>query len=224
MRPRTTLSIAALAAMVLLVGYAGEAVASGAGIKTGLAFAKQDYSYADPNLEFDNSYRKGFSVGVFIEQSLVPSLAVRAEGLFVRKGFKVNVLRVDYTGEPIPQTTDLLYGLDYITLNLLGKLSLPTRTYLLAGPRLDERLNSGRDEANIVPSELEDKFSSTTFGWPFGIGQEVPLATTLALFIEGQLYVDQGYLYEHAVQGTDKIGTLASIRNKAFALFAGVRF
>ena len=197
--------------------------ASGLGVKIGLAFAKQNYSYSDPALKFDNSYRKGISAGLFIEQPLIPSLAVRAEGMFVQKGFKVNVLQTDLNGTPIPRTTDLQYRIDYFTLDLLGKASFPSGTYLLAGPRLDIKLNTNESAPSLLPTELEDKFSKTMFGWTLGVGQSLALTPKIGLFVEGQLYLDQGKLYDKSKNGIAS-GSLETIKNKSFALFAGVRF
>jgi len=197
--------------------------ASGLGVKIGLAFAKQDWSYSDQVFKFDNSYRQGLGLGVFIEQPLIPSFAVRAEGMLVQKGFKVNVIQTDYNGQPIPRTTDLKYRIDYFTLDLLGKASFPSGTYVLAGPRLDLKLGKKASAANILSQELEDKFSSTIFGWTLGLGQSLTLTPKIGLFVEGQYYLDQGKLYDKSNNGT-ATGPLETIKNKSFALFAGIRF
>ena len=197
--------------------------AAGLGAKIGLAFAKQNYSYAVPDLKLDNSYRQGLGFGVFIEQPLIPSLAVRAEGMFVQKGFKVNVLQTDYNGSPIPRTTDLKYRIDYFALDLLGKASFPSGTYLMAGPRLDLKLSTKQSAASFLPQELEDKFSSTIFGWTLGVGQSLTLTPKIGLFVEGQYYLDQGKLYDKSDNGITS-GSLETIKNKAFAFYAGIRF
>ena len=225
MKLRTVTSAAAILAVTLaLVSLPVErASASGLGLKVGLAFAKQNYSYADPNFQFDNSYRKGLSAGLFIEQPIVPFLSVRAEGMFVTKGFKVNVLQTDLDGTPVPRTTDLEYGIDYLSMNLLGKGSFPTGTYILAGPRLDLKLNTKDGGKQVIPSDLEDKFSSTIFGWTLGLGQSFGLSPSMGLFVEGQLFLDQEKLYDKSNNGITT-GTLEAVKNKSFALYAGVRF
>ncbi|PWB76320.1 hypothetical protein C3F09_00595 [candidate division GN15 bacterium] len=225
MRYRTAAVVAAFLTMLfipLVVPGDCAAASSGLGLKAGWAFAKQDYNYSSTDLHFDNSYRTGFGAGVFVEQPLIPLIALRAEGMYIQKGFKSNVLQTDLNGQPIPQTSDLLYRVDYISTDILGKASLPTGTYVMAGPRLDFKVHTNQNAA-ILPVELEDRFASTLFGWTFGVGQSFAMSPSAALFVEGQLYIDQSKLYDRA-DGGITTAPLESVRNKSFAVYAGIRF
>ena len=225
MRLRTGSIVAVLFAGTFLVALlpTEQASASGLGVKVGMAFAKQDYTYSDPTFQFENSYRKGLSAGLFIEQPLAPVLSLRAEGMFVTKGFKVSVLQTDPDGAPVPRTVDYEYGIDYLSMGFLGKASLPTGTYVMAGPRLDVRLNTEDNRVQLMPQELEDRFASTIFGWTLGVGQSFSMTPGAGFFVEGQLYLDQDEVYDRSSNGI-VTGSLKTIKNKSFGLFAGVRF
>ncbi|PWB76319.1 hypothetical protein C3F09_00590, partial [candidate division GN15 bacterium] len=86
----------------------------------------------------------------------------------------------------------------------------------------DIKLSTDQGTVTLLPTELEDKFKSTIFGWTLGVGQSFSLTPKVGVFVEGQLYLDQGKLYDKSDSGLT--GTLETIRNKAFALFAGIRF
>ena len=225
MRLQTATSVAAILISALAITFvtSDRAVASGLGVKVGMAFAKQDYSYSNASFQFDNDYRRGLSAGLFIEQPIVPVLSVRAEGMFITKGFKVSVLQTDYNGTPIPRTADYEYGIDYLSLDFVGKASLPTGTYVMAGPRLDVKLNTEDNNVQLLPTDLEDRFRSTIFGWTLGVGQSFGTPTGVGFFVEGQLFLDQDELYDRS-NGGITTGSLTTIKNKSFALFAGLRF
>lgn len=225
MRLQTANSIAAITLSALALTFAaGErATASGLGVKVGIAFAKQNYNYSNSDFRFENDYRKSLSVGLFIEQPIAPVLAVRAEGMFITKGFKVSVLQTDYNGAPIPRTADYEYGIDYLSIDFVGKATLPTGTYVMAGPRLDVKLNTEENNVQLLPTDLEDRFRSTIFGWTLGVGQSFGTPTGVGFFVEGQLFLDQDELYDRSNNGIAS-GSLETIKNKSFGLFAGVRF
>lgn len=226
MRPQTATSVAAIIGATLVFSLAASqraAASGGLGAKVGLAFAKQNYNYSNTDFRFENDYRRGLSAGLFIEQPLAPILSVRAEGMFITKGFKVSVLQTDYNGTPIPRTADYEYGIDYLSLDFVGKATLPSGTYVMAGPRLDVKLNTEENNVQLLPTDLEDHFKSSIFGWTLGVGQSFGAPTGVGFFVEGQLYLDQDELYDRSKDGINS-GSLSTIKNKSFALFAGLRF
>lgn len=211
-----------IVAVCLMLAGAQNAAAVSIGAKIGLSFAKQDYKYASPRPEFDTDTRIGPAAGIFAEQPLLPYLSLRAEALYIQKGFKTDLPFFTDLDESFTKT--VYYRLDYLSLNALAKASLPTHTYLIAGPRLDVRLGIHDDALDIIPSRMEDEYSSTIFGATFGIGQEAKLAAVGVIFIEGQYYLDFGNLYDHELTADDKIGTLTAMENRAFSVFVGLRF
>ena len=193
------------------------------GFKGGLTIANQSYSYADPGIQFGGDWRLGLAAGLSVERACFSFLSVRMEILYVEKGFKQSFMRTDEFGN-ILGTLDMHSRLNDLAFNLLAKGSTPSRSYILVGPRLDIKLSSSNDFINSFFDEIEGKYAETVFGLTFGLGQELRLAPHAMLFIEGQYHVDLGKLYDYTAKGYDKITTLETVRNKAFTLFAGVRF
>jgi hypothetical protein len=193
------------------------------GFKGGLTIANQSYSYADPSIRFGADWRLGLAAGLSVERACYSFLSVRMEILYVEKGFKQSFLRTDEFGN-ILGTLHLNARLNDLALNLLAKASTRSCSYILVGPRLDIRLSSSNDFINSYFDEIESKYAETVFGLTFGLGQELRITPRAIVFFEGQYHVDIGKLYDYTARGYDKITTLEIIRNKAFALFAGVRF
>ena len=219
---RTSYRAVIIAAVYLTLAGAHSAAAVGIGAKFGLSFARQDFEYASSVFTLDTDTRLGPAAGVFAERSILSYLSLRAEALYIQKGFKIDLTVYSLSGESSAKT--LHYRLDYLSINALAKASLPSHTYLVAGPRLDVRLSIHDDMPDIVPHEVEDKYNSTVFGATFGIGQEVNLAAVGVVFIEGQYYLDFGNLYDYELKPESKVGTLTAIENQAFAVFVGLRF
>jgi hypothetical protein len=219
---RTSYRIVIITAVFLTLAGAHYASAVGIGAKIGLSFARQDFKYASSVFTLDTDTRLGPAAGVFAERSILSYLSLRAEALYIQKGFKIDLTVYSYSGESSAKT--LHYRLDYLSINALAKASLPSHTYLVAGPRLDVRLGIHDDMPDIVPHEIEDKYKATVFGATFGIGQEINLAAIGAIFIEGQYYLDFGNVYDYEPRGDSKIGTLTAIENQAFAVLVGLRF
>jgi|GEM_PF-5118975 len=128
------LTVTFIAACVIFVATQS-AMAVSFGGKIGLSFAKQDFKYASSTYNFDTDTRTGITAGIFVEQPVIPFLSFRAEALYIQKGFKEDV--TFFTEEVVPYTKMSYYRIDYLSLNALGKVSLPIHTYLVAGPRLD---------------------------------------------------------------------------------------
>ncbi len=197
------------------------AQARGLGAKVGFAFANQAYNYSEGDIKFDSDYRTGLAIGLFKDLALAPSLALRGEALYIQKGFKISALATDPEGNPLPQTRDYKYRMDYLSFSVMAKATLPSGTYLIGGPRLDLKLGTADDD--LIPDELEDKFESTVFGLSLGVGQELTFIPQFGLFIEGMYHLDLAKLYERTGTASED-GALESVKNKAFTLSAGIKF
>lgn len=191
------------------------------GVKGGVAVAKQSWSYSDI-LSFENNFKLGLAGGVIAEYKLAPRIALRGEALLVQKGFKKAIWTLRYSGEPLLESYK--YRVDYLALNLLPKAQAPFGTYLLAGPRLDLRLGDGTNLNDPLLDSIETNYSNSIFGLTFGLGHEFRTGTRAVIFLEGQYYLDLGEVASREDFGPDFDGTLESVKNRAFALFAGVRF
>lgn len=212
--------------IVMLIMYGGTIQAAlpfDIGGKIGLARAAQEFNYADSRYDKDYGWRTGVAGGWLAERKIGPMLAGRMEVLYVPKGHKANHVILN-EADLTTDTLMLAYRVDYISVEFLAKATLSTGTYLLAGPRLDIKIGSHQDNPFIIPKSLEDEFKPTIVGITLGAGQEFNLTGFGTIFIEGQYYWDLGKLYNHDLLGTDKVMTLAFIKNKAFAIFAGIRF
>jgi hypothetical protein len=211
---------------ILLVAAAAVSAASpiSFGAKAGISFAKDSWTYGDPGFNVDHEWLSGLAGGVLVERSIVPYFSAQLELLVVQKGFKDRLYRTTDENPDVIGSFDVHYRLNMLSLNLLGKAVLPSRTYVLAGPRLDFKLSSSHDLSDEAYDNLEKQFKRTVIGLTFGLGQEFRLGPLMAVFVDGQYYLDFGKLYDLKLQGEVKIGQLTSIRNQAFALYAGVRF
>ncbi len=195
--------------------------AKGFGIKAGIAFADQIYKSDNGESWANTKYRTGLTIGLFREFPMNPAISLRVEALYIQKGFNIDGLyRVDDENQ-ILRVVERQNRIDILSLNILAKAALPSRTYIIGGPRLDFEVGSDYEHQSL--DALKNAFSSPIFGLSLGIGQELDFISLPGAFIEGTYYHDIGNLYKRDGYVTDT-STLESVKNKAFSFVIGVKF
>ncbi|MBK7140675.1 MAG: PorT family protein [bacterium] len=192
------------------------------GAKAGVALADQKFEYEGIELDLDIELRTGIGVGIFVEQPLAPHLGLRLEALYIQKGYQKDFSLTNEFGT-ILRTDTYHVRVDILSMNYMVSAALASGTYALAGPRLDLNLGVSDDfPGGAFPQALKDEFKSIIAGLTFGLGQDFKFLQRGNLFIEAQYYLDLGKLYKRPPEISEE-ASLKSIKNRSFALFAGIR-
>jgi hypothetical protein len=182
------------------------------GVKTGVTFANQDFDYTFGSPDFDTHI--GWDIGFFAEWRFVSALSMAAELHYVQKGHVIKVSTPSYMRAPTGRRLSSFSSrVDYLSLSLLAKFSMPlvkARTYLFIGPRLDIKVGQ---KATLGFDELYDEFESSVFGGTIGIGQELPIFSSVAVVTEVYYHHDFTEAYK-----TD----LLVVKNRAWGILVGV--
>lgn len=184
------------------------------GAQVGLVVADQDYTYREVEFNFNPRSSLGATIGLYVDRDLTPVLSGRLQLLYVRKGSEVKLFNTEYDfGYGIvDDSVRLKDEIDYLSvvpmLRLVGPLG-PGRPYLMAGPRLDVRLNGNLD-LNTLAS---DKLESLIWGATAAVGYEVPLSEWRRLSVEVHYHHDFSDAYDL---------TKLSVRNRAVIVLVGM--
>ncbi|MFH1372540.1 MAG: porin family protein [bacterium] len=182
------------------------------GAKTGVTFASQDFDYTEfGSPDFDT--RIGLGLVVFGEWPILPALSVVAELQYVPKGHKISFQVPDYSRIPNSRLLSVTARVDYISLPLLLRVSVPegrARTYLFAGPRFDIKVGHAESMGFEV---LYRDFKPTIWGGSIGVGQTLPVSTGIAALIEFHYHYDFDEAYRTH---------LLVVKNTAWAILVGV--
>ena len=172
--------------MVLLTAPAISQLVRTAGVKGGIVAANQEWTYRYAGDLLVPEVRWGVDVGGYVEWLTHPFLSVSSEVHFIQKGFQTSVQVVSAAN---PAGTGMYLTekarVEYLSLALLAKFRVEldgVTPYLLAGPRVDFKLNSESDGFAIVL----DRFRSSEFGATCGIGAEVRLHPAISVGVEGR--------------------------------------
>lgn len=183
------------------------------GVKTGVTFANQDFNYTEfgsPNFET----HIGWDIGLFAEWQLLPVVSLATALHYVQKGMTIKVSTPSYMNAPTGFfLSSFSNRVDYLSLPLLAKFSMPlgkARTYLFIGPRLDIKVGQ---RATMGFDELYDELESSVFGGTVGIGQELPIFSSVAMVAEAYYHHDFTEAYK-----TD----LLVVKNRAWGILVGV--
>lgn len=173
------------------------------GFKFGQARTNQIWTFfevTDPT----KKTRAGISAGAFVEFTALPLLTVNLEGHYIQKGFSVENQNTGKIDSP---------RIDYITIPLLARFQFTERieSYVLAGPRLDFKINSGNSEF----SSIFDEFQYLDYGWTLGAGFELPSVLSTKLIFEIR--------YSPSITKAFSNG-LAAAENESMELLMGVAF
>lgn len=186
------------------------------GAKTGVTLANQDFDYAEFGSP-DFHTRTGWNIGFFTEWQFVSALSLAIGLHYVQKGTTVKVSSQSEHRPPTgPGTaiTSFSSRIDYLSLPLFAKTTISlgrVRSYFFVGPRLDIKVGH---KATMGFDVLYDEFKSSVFGGTVGVGQVLPVFSSVAAVIE--LY----YLYDF----TDAYETdLLVVKNRAWGILVGIQ-
>ncbi|NIO47817.1 MAG: outer membrane beta-barrel protein [Candidatus Aminicenantes bacterium] len=126
----------------------------------------------EPGIEFKN--KTGFLVGGGIELFKVPQISFEIEGLYFRKGSKVEIIGVERD-----------YVLDVISVPALAKVKfLPGPSpYVLGGGEFSFILTH-----KLEGEDIKDRFKSFDYGLVFGAGYEMSMPGA-SIFFEGRYHL-----------------------------------
>jgi len=224
-----------LVAVVLLLGTSALAQTPlKLGIKAGLSFYDQTYDINVDGASFDPGTGTGFSVGLMGDYAVTPLLAVRTELSYVQKGSKTQAEVFILTGDPPAFVVDTFVvkdRVDYVSASVIGRFSLPLLDqgfYLLAGPRLDVRVN---DEYTIDGAIDEERIStgrdyeSTVFGATLGLGYQFSKGPLPKVFVAADYHLDFTDAFTQDSSDPEKVGSPDyTIRNRTILVTVGMRF
>jgi hypothetical protein len=153
----------------------------------------------------DVNKRTGVVIGPFVAFPINEILALQVEALYATKG-----------ATPTDGTNELKIRLAYLDFPVLLRLATPStqRFYFLFGPSVN--INVSATTIDVIPSgakeDIKDEIHNAEFGLVFGAG------VTLGHFLV------EGRYSAGLTDIADDPQITASVRNRAFAILAGVRF
>lgn len=214
---RTRRMTSALVIVALACGAAAVPVGAGPvifGAKAGLSISNQNYEYDNGTLAFERDPRTGLAVMVLAEFNLTPVFSLQPELGFVQRGSSVELIRVSETSpEPIG-SLKLDDRVDYIVFPVHVKAILPAakyRPYVLAGPRIDWKINDDSESSSILAREYE----TFVYGGSAGIGLEYgygPVGAIVAEFV---------YQFDFSDAAS---GGAVEVTNESFLILLGYTF
>lgn len=189
--------------LVLALVLAGAAPAQAQGLTAGV---KGGVTFTDLVFENDvpTTRRAGLTAGGFVTVPVFGWLAVQPEVLYATRG-------ADFDDTPFPTSVRL----DYLEVPILLRVPLGARLHVVAGPSFAYRLRArSRTTFSGATEELDldDDIERTDLGIAAGVGVEIRRLVVEARYTHGLRDIDAGS------DGG------AAIRNRAFALLAGIRF
>lgn len=197
--------------LFVLVCGASTAVAQeiSVGVKAGVNFANLKFDPDDNDLDLDN--RMGLVAGAFLVVPVTPQFAIQPEALFSMKGATMPMIEdSDAQGR---------VKLDYLDVPVLARFSSPSTTgtslHLFAGPSFNFRLSAKSGvEVNGESSDEDVSDQVERFELALVVGGGVEF---------GRLLIDGRYSWGLSNLNKDDQDEM-KIRNRVFAVMAGVRF
>jgi hypothetical protein len=194
----------------LIVGSAAPAAAQGiaAGIKAGVSVANLQFIEEEDHIEFDR--RVGFTGGLFVVWPANSPVALQAEVLYSQKGSRLD--------EPVAK---IELNLDYVEFPALVRVSTPrkgngTAFHAFGGPSFGVRARARANatfEGQSGSDDIGDDLKSFDVGLAAGGGLDV-----------GRFVVDARYTWGLTNINNNPREDDTTIRNRVFAVMAGVRF
>lgn len=185
------------------------------GLKGGFISAGQKYNFSittDPEIV----RRSGFGVAGFIEWFDHPVFSVVTQVEYVQKGMG-STFGVTTPGSPTPTGTVTLYNrLDYISLPVLVKLSIPAGSatpYAIAGVRIDHLLGFESDEGAF--DILYERFDRNLPGATIGAGVELGSVMPVGILAEVRYNIDLSDSY---------LTDVLEVSNNTFDFWLGICF
>src|SRR5262245_45685094 len=202
---RIILVIVALSAVLAPGRAAAQGIQGGVhgGVTFGtLANLKNALDFGGP---VDIERRTGAVIGPFVAFPINETVALQVEALFATKG-----------ATPTDGTNEFKIRLGYLDLPVLLRLATPStqRFYVLFGPSFN--INVSAETIDVIASEakddVKDEIRNAEFGLVFGAG------------VAHKAFLVEGRYSAGLTDVADTPRVTAPIRNRGFAILAGVRF
>jgi len=179
------------------------------------------YTSADQNWEpslFDLEKREGIHAGVYAEWLSLPHVSLITELMYTQKGAGTEIFITDESGPDIIGVWTVYATFDYLSLPVLGKLSVPSSTlspYLLAGPRLDILLGHSQDDDFM--ELVNEEYETFVVGFTVGGGVQAPSILPGNIFVEFRANFD----ITDAYNGDNPALIDSKIKNTSFDISLG---
>jgi len=169
----------------------------------------------------------GFHMGGYAEWLNVPRVSILTQFSYVQKGADWEYYETIYD-IPFSNLVTRHLRLDYLSLAVLGKVTLPAGVllpYFVGGPRLDFLV--WREKNLQVPLNfIQEKFKDVIWGLTFGGGIQTRSIGSVLLLMEFRYNMDLNNSYEltwlHPFDGGTTYRT--TMKNSSFDVSVGVGF
>ena len=183
-RPTLALSLALVLAWFPASDCQGQ-LPGGFGIRVGANSSKVDSDL------LSLSRVTGFQIAISREFIRLPLLGLQVELEYSQRGFGNEQVETDGTGTVIA-VREAVTRLHYLSLPVLARIRFPVSpkigAYMLAGPRLDWRLDSSPGSWSFTTGAVQDDFSesleTTSIGLILGLGAGVQIPSGAHFRIE----------------------------------------
>jgi hypothetical protein len=179
-----------LSALILLVPTKGDAqFPKSIGAKIACTSAAQVFDYTDFRPDFER--RTGVNAAVFLEWFDGAPFSLVTQLEYAQRGMRLKFAQIGQTGPEIIGYFYQYNRIDYLSLPIVAKLSLPYQTispYAIAGLRLDFMLGYKSDGNSF--NSVYDGFAKTIYGATFGAGAELKVFQGFPVVLEARYNLD----------------------------------
>ncbi|MCB2231398.1 PorT family protein [bacterium] len=184
------------------------------GLKAGLSISTQEYDYENDVLTFERDPRTGLAVSVYADFPITPIISLQPGVGYIQRGSKIDVVQTSETDPDRAIHRELDDRIDYLSMPLYVKAVLPSpkyRPYLLAGPRLDWKINDDSESSTL----LANRYETFVYGGSVGAGLEYGYGAVGTVILE--------FAYQFDLSDAADMGGL-TIRNQSFLFLLGYTF
>lgn len=183
--------------LMLFIG-ANAQLLKGYGVKCALTSATLTIDYTGGPTLAPPQRRIGFNIGLYAEWLDLPLFSLITQVEYDQRGY----LETYYVSRPLPAgfaTKLASQRVDYLSVPILAKITFPAggvQPYVLAGPRVDVKLDYKKTYLGDWPTPPYSEFKATDFGASIGAGLALPSFTMLPILFEFRYNFDFSSSYE----------------------------
>jgi len=182
------------------------------GLKGGISINDEDFG--DIYMaRIDKADAVGWALSLQLERPLSSRYSLRADVGFLEKGFNSDSRSIQGS-KPV--------RIDYLSFDLLSKALVLPGVYLLAGPRLDLKIDM-HDKSNLLVPAVKDNLKRSVIGATLGLGTDIPWTAVGFVFLEFHYNFDLTPVYKRTLTPEYSFRYPRSINNQAAAFTIGIR-
>lgn len=184
------------------------------GLKAGLSISSQEYDYENDVLTFERDPRTGLAISIYADFPITPTISFQPELGFVQRGSKVDVVQTTEADPDRAFHRELDDRIDYLSVPVYIKAVLPSpkyQPYVLAGPRLDWKINDDSESSTV----LSNTYETFVYGGSVGVGLEYGNGAVGTVILE--------FAYQFDLSDAAEMDGL-TIRNESFLFLLGYTF